>query len=131
MVRKRRRTWAAENLVEEVEDPLTTTRKTTQNKLLVMVAKDVETRTYAAICLREQGAREYATSQLVSLLRRLGYRNAMLQSDGEPSVVVLKIATLLTSLVVEHATNSVAESAMRQVTRTRKIAFEADCGRDR
>ena len=33
----------------------------------------------------------------VSLLCRLGYRRAMLQSDGEPSIVALKTATLLAS----------------------------------
>ena len=66
---------------------------------------------------------EYATSWSVSLWRRLGYCRAKLQSDGEPSIVALKTATLLVSSfvglvlrespVVEHATNGVAESAMR------------------
>ena len=91
-----------------------------QNKLLILVAKDVKTGTYAATCLHEKGASEYATSWLVSLLRRLGYRRPILQSDGEPSIVVLK-TTLLASPFVElflreipvgvHATNGVAESA--------------------
>ena len=40
-------------------------------------------------------------SWFVSLLRRLGYRRPMLQSDGEPSIVALKLATLLASPVVE------------------------------
>ena len=67
---------------------------------------------------------EYATAWLVSLLRRLGYRRAILQSDGEPSSVALKTATLLAapfvelvlrqSPVGEHATNGVAESAVRE-----------------
>ena len=56
-----------------------------------------------------------------------------MQSDGEPSVVALKTATLLASPFVElaspesslgqHATDGVAESAMREVkkqTRTLK-----------
>ena len=38
---------------------------------------------------------------LVSLLRRLGHRRAILQSDGEPSIVALKTATLLASPFVE------------------------------
>ena len=40
----------------------------TQNKLLILVAKDVKTGTYAATCLREKRVSEYATSWLVSLL---------------------------------------------------------------
>ena len=57
-----------------------------QNKLPILVAEDVKTGTYAASCLREKGVSEYATSWLVSLLRRFGSRRAILQSDGEPSV---------------------------------------------
>ena len=101
--------------------------ETTQNKLLILVAKDVKTGTYATTCLREKGVSEYATSWLVSLLRRLGYRRAIRQSDGEPPIVALKTATLLASLFVElvlrespvgeHATSGVAESAMREVKR--------------
>ena len=70
---------------------------------------------------------EYAASWLVSLLRRLGYRRAILQSDGEPSIVALKTATLLAapfvelvlreSPVGERATNGVSESATREVKR--------------
>ena len=63
--------------------------ETTQNKLLILVAKDVKTRTYAATCLREKGVSEY------------GYRRAILQSDGEPSIAALKTATLLASPFVE------------------------------
>ena len=109
------------------------------NKLLNLVAKDVKTGTYAATCLRDN---EYATSWMVSLLRRLGYRRATLQSHGEPSTVVLKTATLLAapsvelvlceSPVGEQATNGVAESAMRAVmrqTRTLKFALEANVGK--
>ena len=61
-----------------------------------------------------------------------------MQSDGEPSIVALKTATLLASPFVElvlceipvgeHATDGVAESAMREVkrqTRTLKFALEA------
>ena len=70
------------------------------------------------------------------------YRRATVQSDGEPSIVALKTATLLTSPFVElvlrespvgeHATNGVAESAMREVkrqTRTLKFALEAHVGK--
>ena len=39
-----------------------------QNKLLILVARDVKTGTSAATCLREKGVSEYATSWLVSLL---------------------------------------------------------------
>ena len=87
---------------------------------------------------------EYATSWMVSLLRRHGYRRAILQSDGEPSIVALKTATLLASPLVElvlrespvgeHGTNGVAESAMREVrrqTRTFEICSGSACGRDR
>ena len=45
--------------------------ETTQNKRLILVAKDVKTGTYAATCLREKGVSDYATSWLVSFLRRL------------------------------------------------------------
>ena len=113
----------------------------TQNKLLILVAKDAKTGTYAASCLREKRVSENATSWLVSLLRRLGYRRVILQSDGEPSIVALKTATLLAapffelilrgSPVGEHATNGVAESAMREVkrqARTLKFALEAHVG---
>ena len=58
-----------------------------QIKLLILVAKDLKTETYAATCLRERGVSEYATSWLTSLLRRFGYRQVMLQSDGEPSQI--------------------------------------------
>ena len=44
---------------------------------------------------------EHATSWMVSLLRRLGDRRAMLQSGGEPPIVSLKTATLLASRFVE------------------------------
>ena len=90
----------------------------------------------------KKGVSEYATSWLVSLWRRLGYRRAMLQSDGEPSIVPLKTVTLLASPSVElvfrespvgeHATNGVAESAMREVkrqTRTLKFALEGHVGK--
>ena len=100
----------------------------TPNKLLILVAKVVKNETYAATrtgCLQEKGVSEYATSWLVSLLRRLGYRRAMLHSDGEPSIVARKTATLLASPFVElvlrespvgeRATNGVAESAMQIV----------------
>ena len=99
----------------------------TPNKLLILVAKVVKNETYAATCLQEKGVSEYATSWLVSLLRRLGYRRAMLHSDGEPSIVARKTATLLASPFValvlrespvgEHATNGVSESAMREMKR--------------
>ena len=99
----------------------------TQNELLILVAKGVKTGTYAATCLQEKGVSEYAMSWLVSLLRRLGYRRAILHSDGEPSIVALKTATLLASPFVElvlrespvgdRVTNGVAESAMREVER--------------
>ena len=85
---------------------------------------------------------ESATAWLASLLRRLGYRRAILQSDGEPPIVALKTATLLASPFVElvlrespvgeHATNGVAEFAVREVkrkTRTLKFAPEAQVGK--
>ena len=116
--------------------------ETTQNKLLILVAKDAKTGKYAATCLQEKRVSGYATSWLVSLLRRLGYRKAILQSDGEPSIVALKTATLLASSFVElvlrespvgeHATKGVAESAMREVirhTRTVKFAMDAHVGK--
>ena len=112
-----------------------------QNELLILFAKDVKTGTYAPTCLREKGVSEYTTSWLVSLLRRLGYRWAILQSDGEPLIVALRTATLLAAPLVElvlrenpvgeHATNGVAESAMREVkrqTRILKFALEAHVG---
>ena len=78
---------------------------------------------------------EYATSWMVSLLRRLGVvAERYCTVVAEPSVVALKTATLLAapfvelvlheSLVGEHAIKGVAESAMREVnrqTRTLKI----------
>ena len=72
-----------------------------QNKLVILVAKDVKTGIYAATCLRENGVSEYATSWMVSLLRRRGYRRARLQSDGEPSIVALTTAILLAAPFVE------------------------------
>ena len=56
-----------------------------QNKLLILVAKDVNNGTCVATCLREKAVSEHATSWMVSLLRRLGYRRAILQSGGKPS----------------------------------------------
>ena len=44
-----------------------------QNKLLILVAKDVKTGACAATCLREKGVSQYRTSWMVSLLRRLEY----------------------------------------------------------
>ena len=65
-----------------------------------------------------------------------------LQSDGKPSIVALKTATLLASPFVElvlresptgeHATKGVAESAIREVkrqTRTVKLALEPHVGK--
>ena len=71
------------------------------NELLILVAKDVRTGTCAATRLREKRVSEYATSWLVSLLRRLGYRRATLQNDGEPSIVALKTATFWASPCAE------------------------------
>ena len=72
-----------------------------QIKLLILVAKDVKTGTYAATCQREKWVSERATSWLVSLLPRLGYRTVILHSDGEQSIVALKTANLLASPFVE------------------------------
>ena len=55
-----------------------------QNKLLILIAKDVK-----------------LTSWMVSLSRRLGYPRATLQSDREPSIVALKSATLWAAPFVE------------------------------
>ena len=84
---------------------------------------------------------EYGTQWLVTLLRRLGYRRAVLQSDGEPSIVALTTSCLLAAPFVElvfreiavgeHATNGVGESAMREVkrqTRTLKSLLEPHVG---
>ena len=81
---------------------------------------------------------------MVSLLRRLVYRRAVLHSDGEPSIVAHTTATLLAapfvemvfheSPVCESATNGVAESASHELkgqTRTLKFAQEAHVGKDR
>ena len=109
--------------------------------MFILVAKDARTGIHAATCLRANVVSEYATSWLVSLLRRHRYRRAILPSVGEPSTVALKTAILLTSPFVgfilrerpvgEHATNGVTESAMREVkrqTRTLKLALEAHVG---
>ena len=79
---------------------------------------------------------------LVSMLRRLGYHRALLRSDGEPSIVALKIASSLASpfheLVLRegpvgmHTTNGVAQSVMCEVkrqTRPLKFAVEAHVGK--
>ena len=82
---------------------------------------------------------KYATSWLGSLLRRLCYRRAILQSDGEPSVVALKTATSVASPFVElvlresrfgkHVTK-IVESAMREVQRkTRTLKFAVQVGK--
>ena len=95
--------------------------KVAQNKLLILGAKDAKAGTSAATCLRERRVCECATSWFVSLLRRHGYRRAILQSDGESSIVVSQDCdfvgspffvemVLRESPVGEHATNGVAES---------------------
>ena len=66
-----------------------------QNKLLILVAQGVKTGTYAATCLREKGASECATSWSVSPLRRLGSRRAILQFDGDPSIVATFVQSVL------------------------------------
>ena len=68
---------------------------------------------------------------MVFFMRRLGYRREILQSDGEPSVTAFKNCDLFGSSICrnegpvgEHATNGVAESAMREVKRqTRMLKF--------
>ena len=62
---------------------------------------------------------------MVSLLRRLDYRRAVLHSDGEPSIAARTTANLLAapfaemvlheSPVCERATNGVAEPASREL----------------
>ena len=112
-----------------------------ENKLLILVAQGARTGTFSATFLREKGVSEYGTSWLVSLRLRLEYRRATLQSVGEPSIVALQTATSLAAPCVdlvlrerpvgEHATNGVAESAMREVkrqTRTENFALEAHVG---
>ena len=82
------------------------------------------------------------TSWMVSLFLRVGYCRTTVQSDGEPSIVALKTPTLLAasflesvlceSPVSEHATNGVAESAMREVKRqprTLNFALHAHVGK--
>ena len=76
------------------------------------------------------------------LFRRLGYRRAILQSDGESSMVALKTTTLLAvpfvdlvlceSAVDDHVINDVAESAiheMKRQTQTLNFAMEAHVGK--
>ena len=129
-------------MLDDTEDDDDDDDETTQNNLLILVSKDVKTMVYAATCLREKGLSEYATSWLVSLVRRFGYLRSTLQSDGEASIVSLKTETLLPSPFVgsvlrestvgEHATNGVAESVMLEVkrqTRTLKFALEAHVGK--
>ena len=72
-----------------------------RTKLLIPVVKDVKTGTCAGTFLREKGASEYGTAWMVCLLRRPRYRRGILQSDGEPSTVALKTATLLADPLVE------------------------------
>ena len=110
-----------------------------QNSLLILVAKDVKSGKCAASCLRGRGVSEYATPWLVSLLRRLGYRRAILQSDGEPPIVALKTATLLAFQFVELAFCVEAElegtprmvllREVKRQTRTLKFALEAHAGK--
>ena len=113
-----------------------------QNKTSHPVVKDVKTGTCAGTFLREKGASEYGTAWMVSLLRRLGDRRAILQSDGKPSTAALKTATLLADPLVElvlrespvgeYPTDGVAASAMREVkrqTRVLKFAVEAHTGK--
>ena len=51
-----------------------------QNKLLILVAKDVKTEPVLQPDCEEKGVNEHTTSWMVSLLRLLGYRRATLQS---------------------------------------------------
>ena len=60
----------------------------TPDKVLMIVAKDCHTVTYSASALDAKGPTDYAVQWLCGLLRRLGYRRLILQSDGEPSVRV-------------------------------------------
>ena len=57
-----------------------------QNKLLILVAKDVKTGTYTATCPRERGVSEYAMSWLVTLLRRLSFVDLVLRESPVPTV---------------------------------------------
>ena len=81
-----------------------------QNKLLILVANEVQTGTYAGIFLRGTAVTDYATSWLVSLLRRLRYRRSA------PSIVALKTATLLASPLVEVVLRESPESTPHMVS---------------
>ena len=63
---------------ESTEDDDDDDDEATQNKLVILLARDGKIGTHAATCLREKGVSEYASSWLVSLLRRFGYRRAIL-----------------------------------------------------
>ena len=94
------------------------------------------------VCERK-GASEYATSWLVSLLRRLGViakrRNKVMdQPINRSSQTATLLVAPFVDLVLrecpvgEHAINGVAESAVREVksqTRTLKFALEAHVGK--
>ena len=113
----------------------------TPDKVLMIVAKDCRTGTYSASALDAKGPTDYAVKWLCGLLRRLGYRRLILQSDGEPSVCALKNAVVLSMREVEivlrespageHQANGVAECAVREVkrqVRTLRYALEECLG---
>ena len=87
--------------LDGTEDDDDDEEETTQNKLLILFAEDVKTERVLQLVVETKRVSEYATSWWVSLLRRLRYRRAILQSDGEPSIVALKTATLLASPFVD------------------------------
>eukprot|EP00971_Amphidinium_carterae_P257039 5102899-Amphidinium_carterae.1 len=95
--------------------------------MLIIVAKDSKTGTLASTSLPAKGIGDYATKWLVGLIKRLGYRRLILQSDGEHSIKALKDSCLplLKGIEIimrepppgEHQSNGEAEVAVREVKR--------------
>ena len=104
----------------------------------LLVIKDVKTKRVAFSFVPAKGLDPYALKFMASFLQSTGYRNIVNKSDGEPSIVALKMKMLEQCPLVnavpreipldDHQANGAIEVEVREAkkhVRTGKISLES------
>eukprot|EP00435_Cladocopium_sp_Y103_P052687 s1304_g16.t1 len=90
----------------------------------ILVIKDSKTSAVAATFVDHKGPTPYAVKYFANLLKMLGYRRVLAQSDGEPSIVALKTQAAQAAGVEavpresppnEHQANGMVEQVCKEI----------------
>ena len=96
----------------------------------ILVIKDEKTQMVGATFVPAKGLDPYAVKYTVAFLKSLGYKRAVLKSDGEPAIVALKEHAAKEagvefvseeSPVGDHQANGLIENAIREVKRQIRV----------